>query len=486
MTYPTSLPSPTPECAVYEPLLPLLDTDALTPDELAAAQHHVAGCAWGRAQRAGYDAFEAALRRHYSAEAPSHQAIATRTLTLEDLMGTDDSEAIAHDDSELILEFSSIAPKTRSGRKLNIRRPRLMAEIAAVLVVALLAATLLVNRLGPLGGTLFQQSPLKTPAGAVVFTHSVSWGKLQLNGQTISVASNGDKPLYLPRGQNTLMYQAPPLPVLSCTISAPAAHGDTCPLMVVDGSVGWIDSSGNQLTNADFTGRIVDLKAVPAQLSQTQRDQFLTAVQRILGAYTRTTNIQPGAHYLTPEDKIVTATQSFAVTLSFHVDAAGIGPDMVTCMPHCDAPATSWSITPTVQLNYIDQYGNPETVLMGSSVGDLAIDVGVAWDGAWHITLDQGAVNAALCATIFNTIANLPSSSSAPGGGCVAPLSQDGSYLIEVGGRMNGASQDIIGYVLYRAGALMALDEKAHELVATLPRPSAHELAIAQALGFNE
>jgi hypothetical protein len=40
-------------------------------------------------------------------------------------------------------------------------------------------------------------------------------------------------------------------------------------------------------------------------------------------------------------------------------------------------------------------------------------------------------------------------------------------------------------YVLYRAGALIAMDSNAHRVFPTLPSPSAHELAIARQLGWK-
>src|SRR6185437_217877 len=236
MKHTPNAPTPTPLCAVYESLLPLLGTGALTSDESRATQEHADACAWCRTQRAAYDALDAAARRHYGSDVlVPHQP----PLRLEDSMRADETEMLpdtfeSSDNDDDALEVSAITPdvpmRLKTGRRADRGRLRLLAEIAAVVVVALLATTLVVNRLGLLGGGPAQ--PLKTSAGAVVFTHSVSWGRLQLNGQTISVVTDGRKPLYLPRGRNTLTYTAPPLPALTCTISAPAARGDTCPLFI--------------------------------------------------------------------------------------------------------------------------------------------------------------------------------------------------------------------------------------------------------------
>src|SRR6185312_8676452 len=146
------LPAPTPECAAFEPLLPLLDTDALTPDEATATREHIAGCAWCHAQRTGYDTFEAALRRHYSSDVSDGSSITLDGIARADGMVNEDESAM-DDESPLVLEVSPIA---RPVRRAPQRRWR-FAEIAAVLVVGLLAVALLVNRIGLAGGN---QPPL--------------------------------------------------------------------------------------------------------------------------------------------------------------------------------------------------------------------------------------------------------------------------------------------------------------------------------------
>ncbi len=76
-------PAPGPLCAAYSPLLPLLDTQALPPEQEASLREHLADCAWCQNQLAAYAVVEAALRRHY-ASIPSAQP-----LTLEDILRAD-------------------------------------------------------------------------------------------------------------------------------------------------------------------------------------------------------------------------------------------------------------------------------------------------------------------------------------------------------------------------------------------------------------
>ncbi|HKW23762.1 MAG TPA: hypothetical protein VJO13_20460 [Ktedonobacterales bacterium] len=473
MTHPTPIPAPTPACAAFEPLLPLLDTDALTPGEATATHEHITGCAWCRAQRAGYDTFEAALRRHYSSDVSDGISITVEGIMRADGMVNED-ETATDDESPLVLEVSPIA---RPMRRAPRRRWRI-AEIAAVLIVGLLTAALLVNRIGLLGGN---QPPLKSSAGAVVFTHSVLWGKLQINGRVVKATTDGHDPLYLPRGQNTLTYLASPLPALTCTISAPAAHSDTCPLAPLDPSAGERIGSDGQPLPA-FGGRVVDLEAVPNRLSAVQREALLMAIQRQFQALNATVTIQPGDHYATPEGRFLTSDRAFTMTLRYSATADTIGPDLMNCAPYCDVPDNRWSVTPTISWDYIDQYGKPETVLQGpGGLGGAASELNVQWDGSWQVTLTDGTGSSSLCGIVDDIILNLADNNGLGVGCDGTPINTYGGMLMQV----SGADPQKIGYVLYRGGALIALDNTAHTFAPWMPQASAHELAIARQLGFT-
>lgn len=58
---------PRPLCAAYAPLLRLLRSHSLEPDERGAVESHLADCAWCQRQLATYDVVDEALRRHYTA-----------------------------------------------------------------------------------------------------------------------------------------------------------------------------------------------------------------------------------------------------------------------------------------------------------------------------------------------------------------------------------------------------------------------------------
>ena len=107
MTHPTPIPAPTPECAAFEPLLPLLATATLTLGEVTATRQHIAGCPWCQAQREGYDTFKAALRRHYGSQVSDGPLI-----TLAGVIRADEDVDEPDDISQLVLEVSSVAPAT--------------------------------------------------------------------------------------------------------------------------------------------------------------------------------------------------------------------------------------------------------------------------------------------------------------------------------------------------------------------------------------
>lgn len=495
MTHPTPIPSPTPECAAFETLLPLLDTDALMPGETTATREHIGGCAWCRSQRERYDALEAALRRHYSPGTPEPSSALWPPFRLEDVMRADETQAIpAGDDynsEDDIFEITSIGPIPSPGdpnRRPRRWHPRLFAEIAAVLVVALLATTLLVARFGPSNGN---QPPLKSAAGAVVFVHTVGWGKLEINGQTTHVTTNGASPLYLPRGQNTLTYYAPPLPVLTCTVSAPAASTDTCLIYHVTGpGVETIGPDGQ--TTVTFGGRVVDLKAVPDRLTANQRDALVKTAQQQFDALRSAVTVLPGDHYSTPEGRFLTTDRSFTMTLYYRVSAESISPSMDMCAPFCDTPENLWSITPTLSWDYVDQYGKLETVPQGPGGpgGDTSsLAIPLRWNGSWHVVLDNGSVSSALCSMIDDLLMNRSDNNNGNGLGMSCsgnPLSTYVGTLLQIQGSGNtGGTAQSVGHVLYRAGALIALDPTAHTLASWMPMASDHELAIARQLGFN-
>ena len=157
---------PTPRCAAYEALLPLLTTDLLTSAETRDVLAHAAECAHCRAQLDEYAALEAAGRRYYGPGAALPASVAA-PLKLDDIIHADMPDTPSEDIPAVPVPRASQRPPVRRSMWL-----RILPEIAAVLVVALLATTLLVNHIA-------QQSPLTAEDNAIIFADPVTWGKFR-------------------------------------------------------------------------------------------------------------------------------------------------------------------------------------------------------------------------------------------------------------------------------------------------------------------
>ena len=80
-------PTPTPLCATYAQLLPLLGAHELDPEQAEALRNHLSDCAWCQSVLATYGVMEDALRRHFG---PGQ--VAPNTVTLEEIMRATDRE----------------------------------------------------------------------------------------------------------------------------------------------------------------------------------------------------------------------------------------------------------------------------------------------------------------------------------------------------------------------------------------------------------
>ncbi len=165
-----SAPPPTrgPLCAAYAPLLPLLDTHALPPEQEGPLRAHLADCAWCQNQLATYAVVEAALRRHY-ASLPS-----ARPLTLEDIMRADQFDTqpattgrptnrhelrTTNLPDQSDSSHSAVRGAERGQSSRNRTKPwATLGAVAAVLLVVGLAASLFI--------ALRPQSPGTTPAAS--------------------------------------------------------------------------------------------------------------------------------------------------------------------------------------------------------------------------------------------------------------------------------------------------------------------------------
>src|SRR5579862_6606843 len=73
---------PGPDCAQFAPLLPLLTSGVLEPDETRAIHDHLAHCAWCQQQIREYETMEAAMRERFSI-APTARLL----VSMDDILG---------------------------------------------------------------------------------------------------------------------------------------------------------------------------------------------------------------------------------------------------------------------------------------------------------------------------------------------------------------------------------------------------------------
>jgi hypothetical protein len=482
--------TPTHDCAAYESLLPLLTTGLLTNDETRDLLAHTATCAHCRAQVDEYAALEAAGRRYYSPAAPLPGFVAA-PFKLDDIILADAPE----ETMATLVPVASQRPRPHRGVWL-----RILPEVAAILVVALLAAALLANH----GGR--QQAPLTAKDTAVIFADTVPWGQLRLNGHLTDISKiDNQHPLTLPRGRNSIIYTAAPFPTMRCIASVPAASQDTCKLQ--------------ELYYPSSAGREIDLQAQPGYLRAADFQRLLAAIQRQLDALSTTIHILPGDHYFTPDGTFATATQAFDVTLNYQIPPSNIlNGKSQTCLrtfrfssavqDNCLLPGpapslvyidtthgaatasvvmdVNWQFAPVVSWRYTLPDGQAITAGEGSTAFYWEQDTSITWHGAWQVTLGASAQKQFLLGIAnyaLDSFINRPNFSiDAQRQVIPAP---DG-MLIKVGySTTNSITFDQTAFVLYRAGALTALDSSAETLFPSLPLASAHEMSIARQLGWT-
>ncbi len=511
-------PLPTPLCAAYAPLLPLLDTDALSAGEEAATREHVAGCRWCQRELAEYAALTNAVRRVYGADAPTElpislvvaptdlRALAARSVESEfddhefDDLKFDDHEFDGHefddgeerewwpasraDDADLPVASPISPPSAPSVRRQHLaRRLRPLGAVAAVLLILLFAGLLLspFSPLVPGGGRSTSLSTLAPGVDQIVFAHFAPWGMLTIDGQAAPNPELLVESVALPRGQNTLVYQAAPFPTLRCVISAPAASTDTCPLLAPG------DAATPDLSPATPTTRIVDLQITPQRLLPAAQAQLIAAIQRVFAAYTSTAQVLPGDHYASATGQVEVATAAFPISLTITLPAVSVNTGSQVCDPLCDSPGVQPDPHPGLHLGtfpvpewqYTAADGTSAMFEPAPSAGN-SIDISALWAGAgWQINISPTLEASTFCELTLAALPN-PANNGAPTTQCgpYAASPANGSVMIVTNGQ-SGAPR---GIILYRAGVVLAANAVAASLFPTAIVADANEAAIAQQL----
>ncbi len=394
-------------------------------------------------------------------------------------------------------------PPLRDRRGVGRRCRRLLRNSLTLTLLALLCALLLTLALSTLlsfPDTLrtVLHLPPPTPtatllpgADSIIWTHSVPWGTLTIDGRAISGQQVGDSQTFhtLPSGRHLIAYRATHFPVLRCQLSVPAHPRDTCP----------VAPHGDDPTS--FTGRTreVDLRATPERLPPEQQRALLAAIDAVLAVTQTTVPVAPGDHYQGTAGMVQTAAEALTATLwstrreelcrfcdadiAAGATAPAAGPAwriQLFLQPH-------WRYTTTASGHVVAENA-PSTPPGGpSDEATLFAPVHVRWEGTWQVTVPWEATGppastlcTALLMQLYDRLAARPGFASAnwretveatlPGISCVLSLRR---YTEQ------GLPAAAPARFLLRLGLLLALDAQAHSLAPDLPQANAHEQALA-------
>ncbi len=398
--------------------------------------------------------------------------------------------------------------------------PRRRTLAAASATAAVVLALVVVLSGAPSGGSPPWQAFFPTPtptatlapgANIVYLVHSVPWGALTIDGTRVDsspVPSKGGffVSLALARGRHTLVYSATPFPELRCRVSVPAVPDDTCPP----------EDANLAQSQGVFNGsvRVLDLQATLTHLPSEQYQALAQAVQAALvfpsGA------VAPGDHYAQADGTVVVATGALhaALLISLNTDQGTTSRITINGVP-CDTLCTvesyvgpfqasqgSWGLLANVQAawQYTDAVGHvvqttPVTTRIPGQTGPqtgtpLLEYISARWDGAWSVTVDNVAITLSnICEADIEQLASMignlgPNSPGLGFGSQVGRSPSDGCLLtVEQAPTSSGTpyTQQQLGSVLDRYGALVAADAGARRLFPQLPLPSANERALIAA-----
>jgi hypothetical protein len=300
---------------------------------------------------------------------------------------------------------------------------------------------------------------------------------------------------HLARGRHLLEYRAYPFRTLACRVSVPASHDDTCPLAhAVDYSY---------LTPDAPATRLLDLQATVDRLPTVDLDALLATTQMYLTSLSSALphgTLAVGDHYLDRAGQITQARSALRIQAQFRLDTSGEQYDGVNCVTLCAATdifgtysARGWSLLAPVALTW--DYATPAGQVVTTDGPALApgavpynvIPLEVDWNGGdWQAptaVLSASETDPVICPTGAHALTIAEASvESLPVQWPVAVSTAELGCLLAVGDRDPTTGKPTGPLVLYRAGALIAVNDLAQQLLPTLPPASAHERALALAV----
>jgi hypothetical protein len=336
-----------------------------------------------------------------------------------------------------------------------------------------------------------------------LWEHAVPWGQLFVDGQpgpdVRGSAIQGDAQgipqgavFHLARGRHFLEYRAYPFPPLACRLSVPAARDDTCPVAhAVDFSFLVPDAPATRLLDLQATIDRLPTAYLDALLATTQT--YLTSLSSALPQGT----LAVGDHYLDRAGQITQARSALRIQAQFRLDTSGVQYDGVNCVTLCAATdifgassAHGWTVLAPVALTW--RYATPAGQVAISNGPALApgavpynvIPLQVSWNGGdWQAppaVLGASETDPVICPTGAHALTIAEASGAGRPYQWPVAISTAELGCLLAGGDMDLTTGKPTGpLVLYRAGALIAVNDLAQRLLPTLPPASAHERALA-------
>jgi hypothetical protein len=425
----------------------------------------------------------------------------------------------SRDTSALTPLSAPIATRVSGASRRTLTQRLLRAGSLLVLLSVLVSAFLLVlagNR-----PTILSLLAHPTPTATAIprsgddtflWEHSVPWGRLLIDGQpgpdvggsALHQDAEGvprGAAFHLARGRHTLEYRAAPFPTLRCTLSVPATRIDTCPLnRAADLSF--------LVPDAPLT-RLLDLQATIDRLPEAQAQALLAATQAqltSLAAAFLPGMLTVGDHYLDSAGQLTQASAALTFAPRIRLESTIDRNDDVVCVTLCSNTslftaysAEVWALLAPVALTWRYTTTAGQVVLADGPAGALEargstpMSIVAQWrDGSWQIQTPlvgspqpdpvicptgehyREALQVTPGQTTVHQNFHWPYVASTAELGCLYA----GSEMDPTTGQPSGP----IALVLYRAGALLAVNAAAHQVFPTLPLVSAHERALAQAV----
>jgi hypothetical protein len=387
------------------------------------------------------------------------------------------------------------------------RRRRLGAIVTMLMLVGILVVSFV--SVPGFGATMQQVLHLPAPAPSptlalagdiVYFEHGLPWGKLFMDGRLVTNVESeqpytGFEQLYtslrVPYGRHRIEYVAPPFSRLTCWISVPMAHSDTCPLILI---------RGIQDVLPPFPAeRVLNLGGDPISLSPNLLASLQLATAHSISTLSSSTTITAGDTFAgasgAPQVAIgrMTATLSYTVATDPQNDYTVPG-GTHRCAILCDIQPASylsdsyalWVVAVHVRPAWTYTQGNGVSISGSAApqgiLPDSIVPLSVTWDGTWHVGIADSLATSPICFVALNLFAALhlagaPLSSlklisaPTPADGCLA----------------TGNAIDVTGVaripftVMYRFGQLFAVDNEAHDLLPGIGVANTHLRALARA-----